>query len=238
MFDQQAPPAQDGTQVVKQRSTDDELFDVDIVKNFAFDKAENPFKFEFMAIEPEPSKDSAFQIEPLSCTVGPRSTHSFQVTFDPSKGQAGRFKSIVLSSPELSQEELEIQGSSLGGDDDGTDLTKKGSLGIISLNLDAITIDPKLSIDRKLKMDGHNHLRLKYWSLSNAAEAPKKVSKLTFTNESKADLTFNLTKNGPFEIVKTKTNSGAVHPLAGQQDGVVKKGNKVIAPKVETMFCL
>jgi len=30
---------------------------------------------------------------------------------------------------------------------------KKGSLGIISLNLDAITIDPVLSIDRKVKMD-------------------------------------------------------------------------------------
>jgi hypothetical protein len=43
--------------------------------------------------------------------------------------------------------------------------------------------------------------------------------------------------NGPFEIVKTKTNSGASHPLAGQNDGT-KKGNKVIAQKVETMFCL
>jgi hypothetical protein len=28
-------------------------------------------------------------------------------------------------------------------------------------------------------------------------------------------LTFNLNINGPFEIVKTKTNSGAAHPLAG-----------------------
>jgi hypothetical protein len=53
------------------------LFDVDIVKNFAFDKAENPFKFEFTAIEPEPSKNSAFKIEPEECTVGPRSTATF-----------------------------------------------------------------------------------------------------------------------------------------------------------------
>jgi hypothetical protein len=30
---------------------------------------------------------------------------------------------------------------------------KKGALGIISLNLEAFTIDPVLSIDRKLKMD-------------------------------------------------------------------------------------
>lgn len=43
---------------------DEDIFDIDIVRNFAFDKGENPFKFELSAIEPEPSKDSAFKIEP------------------------------------------------------------------------------------------------------------------------------------------------------------------------------
>lgn len=142
--------------------------------------------------------------------VGPRTSNQFTVTFDPSKG-TGNFKSIVLASPELSQDEIEIQG------DKDNDLLKKGSLGIISLILDATTIDPVLSIDRKLKMDGQNHMRLKYWSLSGDQDAPKKIQKLTFTNDSKADLTFNLNMNGPFEIVKTKTNSGASHPLAGKQ---------------------
>jgi hypothetical protein len=84
-----------------------------------------------------------------------------------------------LSSPELSQEEIEIQdgdGKLVNKvDDGGADFSKKGSLGIISLNLDAITIDPVLSIDRKVKMDGQNHLRLKYWSVPNEAGAPKKV---------------------------------------------------------------
>ena len=62
----------------------------------------------------------------------------------------------MLSSPELSQEEIEIADGAgkLGGNDGGADFSKKGSLGIISLNLDAITIDPVLSIDRKVKMDG------------------------------------------------------------------------------------
>jgi len=86
---------------------DGDYFDLDVIKNFAFDKAENPFKFEFTAIEPEPSADSAFKIEPARCVVGPRSNHIFTVTFDPSKG-TGNFKSIVLSSPVLSNEELEI----------------------------------------------------------------------------------------------------------------------------------
>lgn len=111
----------------------------------------------------------------------------------------------------LSQDELEIQG--MGEVKGGVDLTKKGSLGVISLNLDATTIDPKLSIDKKLKMDGENHLKLKYWSI-NTPEAPSKVQKLIFTNTTKADLTFNLNINGPFEIVKTKSNSGAQHPLS------------------------
>jgi hypothetical protein len=144
--------------------------------------------------------------------VGPRSSNHFTVTFDPSKG-TGNFKSIVLASPELSQDELEIQGDNAVSN---TELLKKGSLGIISLILDATTIDPILSIDRKLKMDGQNHMRLKYWSVLGEPDAPKKIQKLTFTNDSKADLTFNLNINGPFEIVKTKTNSGATHPLSGK----------------------
>lgn len=90
--------------------TDDsaDLFDLDIVKNFAFDKSENPYKFELKAIEPPPSTDSAFKIEPSQCVVGPRSNHEFTITFDPRKGPSGKFRSIVLASPELSQEELEI----------------------------------------------------------------------------------------------------------------------------------
>jgi hypothetical protein len=63
-----------------------DYFDLDIVKNFAFDKAESPFKFEFAAIEPEPTKDSAFKIEPATAVVGSRSTAQFTITFDPSKG--------------------------------------------------------------------------------------------------------------------------------------------------------
>lgn len=86
---------------------EEDIFDIDIVKNFAFDKAENPYKFELKALEPEPSKDSAFKIEPANVLVGPRTSHQFSVTFDPSKG-TGNFKSIVLASPELSQDEIEI----------------------------------------------------------------------------------------------------------------------------------
>ena len=85
----------------------EDIFDIDIVRNFAFDKAANPFKFELAAIEPEPSKDSAFKIEPTTCLVGPRSSNHFTVTFDPSKG-TGNVKSIFLASPELSQDELKI----------------------------------------------------------------------------------------------------------------------------------
>lgn len=152
------------------------------MKNFAFDKSENPYKFDLRAIEPPASTDSAFKIEPSQCVVGPRSNHEFTITFDPSKGPAGAFRSIVLASPELSQDELEIQGAG-GGASSNVDLLKKGSLGIISLNLDALTIDPVLSIDRKLKMDGQNHMRLKYWLSRTRTALPRrsKSSRLPMT---------------------------------------------------------
>jgi hypothetical protein len=124
----------------------------------------------------------------------------------------GNFKSIILASPELSQTELKVQEMVTGK----KQVHKKGSLGIISLYLEALTIDPVLQIDRKKKMDGQNHLKVRYWSLKDE-EAPSNIHKLSFTNESKADLTFNLNINGPFQLVKTKTNSGAVHPLSVQQ---------------------
>ena len=79
----------------------EDIFDIDIIKNLAFDKADVPYKFEYKAIEPEPSQGSAFKIEPTTAVVGSRSTHQFTVTFDPSKG-TGRFKSVILASPELS----------------------------------------------------------------------------------------------------------------------------------------
>lgn len=51
-------------------------------------------------------------------------------------------------------------------------------------------------------------------------------------------MNFNLNIGGPFELVRTKTNSGA-HPLSGQQASQpAGKASKVVKPKVETKFCL
>ena len=118
------------------------------MKNTAFDKAENPYKLDFQAIEPEPSTHSAFSIEPRQCQVGARSTATFTVTFDPTNGPHGKYRSIVMASPELSAEELEIargpQSSNpaleVSNSTANVDLSKKGALGIISLNLEAFTI--------------------------------------------------------------------------------------------------
>jgi hypothetical protein len=141
--------------------------------------------------------------------VGSRETTTFNVTFYSNKG-VGEFRSILLASPELSKEELEVA-------EDGDEFSRKGSLGIISLNLFAVTIQPKLVIDKKSRYDGENHLNFKYWSIPNDNDAPSAVQKVTYTNDTKADLTFNLNLSGPFEIVKTKSNTGAKHPLATQQ---------------------
>jgi hypothetical protein len=59
--------------------------------------------------------------------VGPREVTTFNVTFYPNKGE-GEFKSVILASPELTKEELQIA-------EDGEEFNRKGALGIISLNL-------------------------------------------------------------------------------------------------------
>jgi hypothetical protein len=63
-------------------------------------------------------------------------------------------------------------------------------------------------------MDGDNHLNFKYWSIPNDTDAPSATQKITYSNDSKADLTFRLGITGPFEIAKSKSNTGAKHPLA------------------------
>ena len=68
------------------------------------------------------------------------------MTFNPTN-DVGNFKTILLASPELSAEEIEIA-------DDQQDLPKKGSLGTIALKLNANTISPELSIDKSSRLEG------------------------------------------------------------------------------------
>jgi len=112
---------------------------------------------------------------------------------------------------------------------------KKGTLGNIALNLQAVTIAPRLQLDKSIKMDGEKHFNIKYWSTSGKdnPEAPKAIQKLIFSNDSKADMKFEFNINGPFEIVRTKTNTGATHPLA---PSVVP--SKVLKQKPITHFIL
>ncbi len=114
--------------------TDNDIFETSIVRNFGFDSNENPYKFNFTAIEPEESKNSAFEVVPKNSILGPREIQTFTVTFFSNKG-VGEFRSIMMATPELSMEELEIA-------EDGDEFTKKGALGIISLNLFGETITP------------------------------------------------------------------------------------------------
>lgn len=109
-------------------------------------------------------------------------------------------------------------------------MPKVGTLGNISLNLNAETIAPYLKIDKTVQLDGNRHIKMRVWS-QNFLEAPSNIRNLTFSNDTKADMVFNLTTSGPFEIVGTKSNTGSKHPLAGSSTLAVKK-------KVETMFCL
>ena len=50
-------------------NSENDAFQLKVVKNGSFDKKKFPFKFNFTAIEPEESKTSAFQITPKMITV-------------------------------------------------------------------------------------------------------------------------------------------------------------------------
>lgn len=178
-----------------------------------------------MALEPEESTGSSFDINPKQLAVPSRSTTEFTVTFNPTQ-DVGNFRSIVIASPELAQEEIELAGG------DASEQPKKGTLGIIALNLNANTISPQLSLDKSVKMDGGKHINMKKWSVVDD-DAPSVIQKLTFSNDTKADMTFNFGVSGPFEIAKSKSNTGAKHPLSTQGTQ-----SKVVKQKVETMFCL
>ena len=139
--------------------------------------------------------------------MGPRETKVFTVTFSPNmegKGP-GLYRSIVMATPSLTQEELQIA-------EDAEEFKEKGSLGIVSFKLFADCIVPALTLDKKARIDGLYHLNFKQWSFKDDPEAPDPIQKVTYTNQSKADLFFNLMVDGPFQIVKTKTNTNAKHP--------------------------
>jgi hypothetical protein len=76
---------------------------------------------------------------------------------------------------------------------------------------------------------------MKIWSSSGKdyPDAPSSIQKLTFSNDSKADMTFNFDMNGPFEIVKTKSNTGAKHPMEPNLPP-----SKVVKAKPCLRFCL
>lgn len=53
-------------------NNDQDLFNLSVIKNMSFDRRDNPFKFNFDVIEPEESRDSAFEISPKSLILNSR----------------------------------------------------------------------------------------------------------------------------------------------------------------------
>lgn len=89
------------------RNPDDNLFNITIGKNSGFDSEENPFKLNFELIEPAPSTNSPFEIEPQSVIIPARETQFFEVRFNSNQG-VDTFKAVILAHPKLA-ENLELQ---------------------------------------------------------------------------------------------------------------------------------
>lgn len=193
----------DQSDLEKQNS---DYFDIGIIKNTSFDKAQTPFKFNFTALEPSESTDTAYEVVPKQASVAPRSSQEFTVYFHPNKG-VGLFQSTLLASPQVSEQEIAAAT-------DPSDLPAPGSLGIIALSLNATTISPYLQLDKNVKMDGEKHVKFTQWAVVDKDVQTKALKKLVFSNDTKADMTFHFQVDGPFSIVKSKSNTGAKHPLA------------------------
>ena len=133
---------------------------------------------------------------------------------------------MVLAHPQLSQEELEEEKQ------EEESAFAAGSLGVVSLNLQARTLEPVLSIDKRMRIEGEYFIHVQAWSTGEEG-APQPLRTFTLTNDTMADLIMNLSVEGPFEIVKTKSNTGAVHPLATSTPS-----KSIVAKKVESMFCV
>lgn len=260
----------------------DELFNISIIKNIGFDSDENPYKLNFEIIEPEPSHNSPFEIEPRATIIPARETQFFEVKFNSNQG-VEIFKSVVLAHPKLASE-IEEEGESersrveekitptkrpdiydyqsdssdderpqkyrnapeiqVGNPQEHNDTEEeefeenpetaaaKRTLGIVALNLFAVTIEPVLSVDMKKNLDGFYYFNFHHWSIDHE-DQPSPIQKISLINETKANLIFNISTEGPFRINSSKTNSGSVHPLAP-----TRPSSKGIKPKAETMFSL
>lgn len=186
-----------------------DFFKISVGTNIGVDKADQPFKLNFEFSEPEESKNSIYSVEPKNSILGPRETQTVSVTFYPNKPEKspGKFRSTVIATPSLSKEELAIA-------DDAKDFAKKGSLGIVAFKIFGECIEPTLTIDKRTRVDGLNHMSFNYWSYRGDEDTPSSIQRIIYSNDNKADMIFNLTSSGPFEIVKTKTNTNAFHPQA------------------------
>jgi hypothetical protein len=70
-----------------------------------------------------------------------------------------------------------------------------------------------------------------HWSVEDP-DQPDSIRKLVVKNDTKANMIFNVSVDGPFEIVGAKTNTGATHPLAQ------RPSSRSIKSKPETMYNL
>ena len=66
----------------KLRNSENDLFNITIVKNTGFDSEDNPFKLNFDLNEPQPSSNLSFEIKPKIAIIPARKTQFFEVKFN------------------------------------------------------------------------------------------------------------------------------------------------------------
>ncbi len=174
-----------------------DLFSLSIAKNEG--SSHDPYRLELDAVEPEQeSANSPFVVNPKRSTVGPKEKFTYEVAFDTSRF-LGTYNSVLLAHPRLAKEEAKDDSSS-------------SNLGVICLSLRGETLKAHLTADKRLRLDGNSYLQYDVWPYT-IDRTPSLAKKLSFTNETPADIVLDLSTAGPFEIVSTETNAPP-HPLA------------------------
>lgn len=181
-------------EIVSKNSSD--LFSLFIAKNEG--NSRDPYRVELEAVEPEQeSVNSPFTVTPKKSIVTPKGKFTYEITFDTSHS-LGRSNSVILAHPHLAHNESKENTGP--------------NLGVICLSLRGETLEPHLTVDKKKRKDNNSYQQFEVWpvNLEDAASLTKKIS---LTNETFADLIFNMSLTGSFELVETITNA-PVHPLA------------------------
>mmetsp|Transcript_27654 Transcript_27654/g.24320 ORF Transcript_27654/g.24320 Transcript_27654/m.24320 type:complete len:222 (+) Transcript_27654:241-906(+) len=136
-------------------------------------------KLKWNPIAPREAENGPFTVSPKTACVKGRKTETFTVTFHSTETRV--FNSVMVARPKLVERP----------EDEGKKKTMK--VEDLPVYLDAHTVQPQLSLDKRTQIDGSHMIRFEKWALY---DNKKSVKKIILKNRTLADLIFNVELDG------------------------------------------